>query len=144
MASCKSTQKITATQIHHAKAEKIVRNAKQFLNTPYKYGGVTKRGMDCSGLVYTAFQKENIKLPRVSKEMAKLGKNILLKRVKKGDLVFFATGKTRRISHVGLVTNHKNGQVFFIHSSTKRGVIISSMNERYYRNTFVKARRVLY
>ena len=144
MASCKSTQKITATQIHHAKAEKVVRNAKQFLNTPYKYGGVTKRGMDCSGLVYTIFQKENIKLPRVSREMAKQGKNIPLKRAKKGDLIFFSTGKTQGISHVGLVTSIKNGQVFFIHSSTKRGVIISSINEPYYKNTFVKVQRILF
>ena len=144
MASCKSTQKITATQIHHTKVEKIIRNAKQFLNTPYKYGGVTKRGMDCSGLVYTIFQKENIKLPRVSREMAKQGKNIPLKRAKKGDLIFFATGKTQGISHVGLVTSIKNGQVFFIHSSTKRGVIISSINEPYYKNTFVKVQRILF
>ena len=147
--SCKSKQKTTTykrknnTTIKVSKPNKIVQNAKHYLGTKYQYGGVTKKGMDCSGLVYTSFKKENIVLPRNSRAMAMQGKTIPLNKVKKGDLLFFITGKKNRINHVGLVTNRKNKEIFFIHASTKKGVIVSSMQDKYYKNRFVKAKRIL-
>ena len=127
-----------------SKADKVVAHAMQFKGVGYRYGGITKRGMDCSGVVYTAFAKENIQLPRISRNMAKLGKKISLKRVEKGDLLFFDTSKrSRRISHVGLVVSNIKGQIRFIHATTSRGVIVSSMSEKYWKNTFKKATKIL-
>ena len=143
MFSCTSTKQVVKINNQHLKATKIVNNANKFLGTKYKFGGTTRKGMDCSGLVYTAFKQENILLPRVSRDMATQGKTISLNQVKKGDLLFFITGKKNKISHVGLVTNVRNNEIFFIHASSKRGVIISSMKEKYYKTKFVKAKRIL-
>jgi len=122
----------------------IIKTAKTFEGTKYKFGGTTKKGMDCSGLVYVSYQKEGIKLPRVSRDMAKQGKSVSLKKVTEGDLLFFKTGKSKnRVNHVGIVTKVKNGEVFFIHASTTLGVINSTLNESYWRKTFVEARRII-
>ncbi len=126
------------------KTDRIVQQAQAFAGTRYKFGGTTSKGMDCSGLVYVAFQKEQIVLPRVSRDMATRGKPVKQSKVEKGDLVFFRTNKSsRRINHVGLVTAVKSGQIYFIHSTTSRGVLTSSLDERYWRSAFVQARRVI-
>ena len=126
------------------KANKIVSYAKTFEGTRYKFGGTTKRGMDCSGLVYTSFKNENIGLPRVSRDMAKQGKRISLRNAEEGDLVFFQTNKSRRvINHVGLVVESRRGVVKFIHSTTSRGVIVFSLDENYWNNAFVEVRRII-
>jgi cell wall-associated NlpC family hydrolase len=123
---------------------KVVTNALKYEGVRYKYGGTTRRGMDCSGLVYVAFGEENLRLPRVSRDMATKGKKISLKNVHKGDLLFFKISRrSNKINHVGLVTSVKNGQINFIHSTSSRGVIVSNMFEKYWKNSFVKATRVL-
>ena len=67
-----------------------------------------------------------------------------IKKIQEGDLVFFATRKnSRKVNHVGIVTNVRNGEVSFIHSSTSRGVIISKISERYWYLAYVQARRYL-
>ncbi|TJY37679.1 C40 family peptidase [Pontimicrobium aquaticum] len=122
----------------------IVKHANSFSGTKYKFGGTTKKGMDCSGLIYIAFKNEQILLPRVSKDMATRGFPISVKEIKKGDLLFFQTSKKRRgINHVGLVTNISNNTIEFIHSTTSKGVITSSLSERYWQTTFKEARRLL-
>lgn len=127
----------------YKKINSIVSYAKTFNGTRYKFGGTTKKGMDCSGLVYTSFKKENIILPRTSKTMATQGTAISLKKVTKGDLLFFKTNKRKNvISHVGLVVETK-GSIKFIHSSTSKGVIVSSLDETYWNKCFAWARRVL-
>ena len=140
--SCKSTKKTTSSK-QQTPQTKVVANAKQYLGTRYKYGGTTHKGMDCSGLIYVAYQKEHITLPRVSRAMATKGKTINLAKAKKGDLVFFKTSRKNRINHVGMVTAVKNNIVYFIHASSSRGVVISSLNEKYYKKRFVKAKRIL-
>ena len=125
-------------------ANSVVNNAISFEGVRYKYGGTTKKGMDCSGLIYTAFQKEDIRIPRVSREMAKNGQRIKLKDVGKGDLIFFKTNKSSNdINHVGLVTSKAKGDVRFIHATSSKGVITSSLSELYWKSAFVEARRVL-
>lgn len=125
-------------------ADKIIKQAKAYNGVRYKYGGTTNKGMDCSGLIYTAFQKEQIQIPRTSSSMAKDGTWIDLKEVQKGDLLFFATKKnSRNVNHVGLVVTSTIGNVEFIHSTTSQGVIISNLAERYWYFAFVQARRVL-
>ena len=123
----------------------IITYSKQFLGTRYKWGGTTKRGMDCSGLVRESFKAHQIYLPRISRDMAKTGKKIKLHQTLEGDLLFFKTGKRRRnlINHVGLVVEIKNNAIYFIHATTSKGVIISSLNEDYWKSAFTEVRRVL-
>lgn len=124
--------------------ENIIDYAMKFEGVRYKYGGNDKKGMDCSGLVTSAFSNEGISLPRSSSDIALSGDWIDLKEVQKGDLLFFATsGKSRTVSHVALVTQVHEGQVQFIHSTTSAGVIVSSLAERYWYYAFVQARRLL-
>jgi cell wall-associated NlpC family hydrolase len=134
----------TPTEITNSKTDSIINFAKQFDGVSYKYGGTTKKGMDCSGLVFTAFKSEDIALPRSSKDMAAIGNWVDIKEVEKGDLLFFATKRNNReINHVGLVTDVRPGYVEFIHSTVNAGVIISNLAERYWYYAFVQARRIL-
>ncbi|MBK5214667.1 MAG: C40 family peptidase [Flavobacteriaceae bacterium] len=123
--------------------KEIIEYAKTFQGTKYKFGGTTEAGMDCSGLVCTAFQKENISLPRISRDMATKGILISFKDIEAGDLVFFKTSRKNTITHVGLVVEAKRGEVKFIHSTTQAGVIISSLDEAYWKKAFVEVRRVI-
>lgn len=124
-------------------SEGVVRTALSYLGTPYKYGGTSaKSGMDCSGFVYTSFLQHNITLNRSSYEMANQGTEISLRSVKKGDLLFFKTTPKGRISHVGIVIEDEP-EVRFVHSATKRGVVINSMKEPYWQRTYIKSTRVI-
>lgn len=126
------------------KIRNIVEVAQSFHGTPYRFGGTTASGMDCSGLIFTAFKEEDILLPRSSRDMANKGQRISLNEVTVGDLVFFKTDRRRNvINHVGLVVEVFLGKVYFIHSSTSQGVIISTLDESYWNNAFVEARRVI-
>jgi len=125
------------------KLENIIDFAKSFEGTRYKFGGTTEEGMDCSGLVYTAFKKENVIMPRISRDMAGKGVSVTLKEVTEGDLVFFKTSRRNSINHVGLVVENKRGEILFIHSTTSKGVIISSLEEDYWKKAFVEVRRVI-
>ncbi len=135
---------IESIPVSNATISNIINSAKSYEGVRYKYGGTTKKGMDCSGLIYTAFNSENIKLPRSSSVMATHGDWIDLKEVQEGDLLFFATRRnSRTINHVGLVTSSRPGRVEFIHASTSKGVMTSLLSERYWYFAFVQARRVL-
>jgi cell wall-associated NlpC family hydrolase len=125
-------------------ADKIVWTAVTFKGVPYKYGGTNRNGMDCSGLIHTSFKKRNVVIPRTSLQMYSVGYKIPLGAVKRGDLLFFKTAKKRnRVNHVGLVTSVKNNNIKFIHSTSSRGVIVSSLNEPYWKKAFINAKRVL-
>lgn len=145
--SCKSTSSV-ATKSESKKENRslvnnLVEKATDNIGVRYKAGGTTKSGFDCSGLVYTTFESENIKLPRSSFEQAKIGKVIPLNDAKKGDLIFFKTNKSRQINHVGLITEVNSDEIKFIHSSTSKGVIISSTKEPYYKNSFEQVNRII-
>lgn len=138
------TVKVNTTEKPTEEAETIVKFAKKFEGTRYKYGGTTKRGMDCSGLIYTSFKEHDITLPRTTSGLKSTGDWIDVKAVNVGDLLFFATKKnSRKINHVGIVTNVRTGNVEFLHASSSRGVMISSLAEKYWYFAFVQARRVL-
>ena len=135
-----STKEITSK----SKADHIIEYAKQFEGVRYKWGGTTKSGMDCSGLLYESFKTYDVMLPRISRDMAKKGNKISLKKVHKGDLLFFKTGNRRNsINHVGLIVAIKNNDIEFIHATTSKGVIVSHLNEAYWLKAFHEARRVL-
>ena len=143
-ASCKSTSGVNNKNSNRL-ADEIIHSAKKNIGAPYKYAGTTKAGFDCSGLVFSTFNQFDIKLPRSSYEQAKvgidLGKNI--SKAQKGDLIFFKTNNRSQINHVGIVIENKDNELQFIHSSTSKGVIISSTKEAYYEKTFAQVNRIL-
>ncbi|MDD7913517.1 C40 family peptidase [Polaribacter ponticola] len=145
LSSCSSSRAVAnSTKKTTSKADKVVRNALKYKGVKYKFDGTTRRGMDCSGVVYVAFGEESFKLPRVSRDMAKRGKKISLSKAQKGDLLFFQTNKSRRrINHVGLVVSKIKGQIRFIHATTSKGVIVSNLSQKYWKKAFVKATKVL-
>jgi lipoprotein Spr len=124
-------------------ASQMINNAMEFIGVNYRGGGTSKSGMDCSGMVTAVFDIFGLKLPRSSHDMAKVGEKLKQGEIKKGDLVFFRTNGRSTINHVGLVVEANDDEIKFIHSSTQKGVIISSTKEPYYKRTFAQANRVL-
>lgn len=121
----------------------MINNAMDFIGVNYRGGGTSRAGMDCSGMVTAVFNIFGKKLPRSSHEMAKVGEKLKQDEIKKGDLVFFRTNGRDSINHVGIVIEADSEEIKFIHSSTQKGVIISSTKEPYYKKTFAQANRVL-
>lgn len=127
------------------KAEKVISTARTFIGTPYKYGGTTRSGMDCSGLLLNSFKAISFDLPRSSEAQSKVGKPVKKQGdLKPGDLVFFATGKDKnQVTHVGLVTEILNDDVKFIHASSHLGVVETNISGDYYQKRYLGARRVI-
>jgi hypothetical protein len=109
-----------------------------WIGTPYRYGGTTKAGIDCSGFVGNIYQEVyNKKLQRVANDMQQDCTLISRSELKEGDLVFFINSKGR-VSHVGIYLKND----IFAHSSTSRGVIISRLGDSYWSKHFYKGGRV--
>jgi len=127
------------------KADKVISTARTFIGTPYKYGGMTRSGMDCSGLLINSFTAVKVSLPRSSEAQSKVGTEIKMHDLKPGDLVFFATGnKKNQITHVGLITDVRaKDDVKFIHASSSLGVVETNLFAEYYQKRFRGARRVI-
>lgn len=107
--------------------------------TPYRYGGMSRRGVDCSGFVLMTMRDQfSLQLPRETRQQAKIGTEIDKEELLPGDLVFFKTGSGESGLHVGIYDT--NGQ--FIHASTSRGVMRSSLENVYWRKNFWQARRI--
>jgi LysM repeat protein len=123
--------------------DQLIQKASENIGTRYRSGGTTKEGFDCSGLMYYTFSNYNIKLPRSSFEMAAYGTKIDAQDARKGDLIFFRTRGSGQINHVGMVVEVLEGELKFIHSATRGGVIISSSKESYYERNFAQVNRVL-
>ena len=103
-------------------------------------GGDNKRGTDCSGLVSQLYkQVYNIRLSRSTDEQLKESNKVSRRNLREGDLVFFTSrASKKRVAHVGIYL--KNGK--FIHASTSKGVIVSSLNEQYYTQYWLRGGRV--
>lgn len=104
---------------------------------PYRAGGESRRGVDCSGFVQLTFREQfAMQLPRDTDSQAQVGKAISSRQLRPGDLVFFNIG--RRTRHVGvMVENNK-----FLHASTSKGVMISDLNQPYWQRYYWQARRL--
>lgn len=124
-------------------ASQMINNAMDFLGVRYRGGGTSSDGMDCSGMVTAVYNLFDISIPRTSRDMATVGEKVDSTNVKKGDLIFFKTNGKRVINHVGMVVDIIGDEIKFIHSSTSKGVIISSTKESYYKKTFAQVNRVL-
>jgi len=127
---------------HNASANEIIMTAQKFLGVPHCMGGTTMKCMDCSGLLLAVFAKHSINLPHNSEEQARYGKIIAgMDELKKGDLVFFIRSyrTLHFITHSGIyIGNNK-----FIHTSSKDGVTITSLNDPYWKEKFIFGTRVL-
>ncbi|WP_076548718.1 C40 family peptidase [Maribacter ulvicola] len=140
----KIEERRATTYKNHSKADEIINTALSFSGTRYKFGGTTKKGMDCSGLLYISFGEHDVQLPRTSIHMAEEGHRVTVKNVEKGDLLFFKTTRgSKRINHVGMVVGTDNDEITFIHASTSRGVTVSSLKDGFWNQAFVKATRIL-
>lgn len=120
------------------KSEKIVSVARKYLGVPYKFGGSSPKGFDCSGFLYYVYDKVGIQLPRTAAEQYNTGEAVNKSDLQVGDLVFFETYKPGP-SHSGIyVGNNK-----FIHASASNGISISSINDPYYWSSrYYGAKRV--
>ncbi|MFD1802778.1 C40 family peptidase [Mixta tenebrionis] len=107
--------------------------------TPYRYGGLSRRGVDCSGFVYLTFRERfNLQLPRTTRAQTDIGTRIDKDQLLPGDLLFFKTGRGDNGLHVGIYDSDNQ----FIHASTSQGVIRSSLDNRYWQKVFWQARRI--
>ncbi|MGJ8683434.1 MAG: C40 family peptidase [Nonlabens sp.] len=123
--------------------KEVIETAMSYEGTRYKYGGSSKKGMDCSGLIHVSFLEAGKSVPRTSSSLFNAAKPVSFNKIEKGDLLFFATGKNKtRVNHVGLVVNTTAAEVSFIHASTSRGVMVSTMNEGYWLNAYLSAGRL--
>lgn len=123
--------------------DRLVYHATDNIGTRYRYGGTTKDGFDCSGLMYATFSNFDIKLPRSSIEQSRIGTQVNTNNAQKGDLIFFKTNGRGHINHVGMVVEVTDEEIKFVHASTHGGVMISSTKESYYERAFSQVNRVL-
>ncbi len=117
----------------------VVTESYDYLGTPYRYAGNTKRGIDCSGLVHAVFKKFNLALPRRASDLFRKGRSVTRAQLRPADLVFFANTAGKGITHVGIYV----GEDRFIHASTRAGVIVSSLDDSYYTRHYAGARMII-
>jgi len=120
----------------------VIETARSYEGTPYKFGGTSRLGMDCSGLLCAAFAAIDVQIPRSSNEQAEWGESVKPQDLRVGDLVFFgASPGSSVITHVGLVTEATAEDVQFIHSSSSLGVVENTLETDYFLSRFIKAVR---
>jgi lipoprotein Spr len=113
---------------------------KQWMNTPYKYGGMSKSGVDCSGFSSIIMHEVyNITIPRTAEEQYYMGEKIRDSWLSPGDLVFFKNFRGHGIDHVGIFLGNNR----FAHATESNGVMVSDLDEDYYQKRYVGACRYL-
>ncbi len=111
--------------------------AASLVGAPYRYGGSSPRGFDCSGLVYYSYRKAGIRVPRTTQAQMRNARQIPLKQLQPGDLLFFKLDR-KPVSHVGIYAG--NGQ--FIHAPSRgKKVSFALMNDPYWRTRLIAAGR---
>lgn len=121
---------------------KFISQAKQYIGTPYVWGGYNQDGMDCSGFVYASALNSGLKpLPRTAKAIHSVAEKIPVNSLEPGDLVFFRTNTNENVCHVGIYLGKKE----FIHCASegrRTGVIVSKLSESYWKRNFLTAGRI--
>lgn len=116
----------------------LIREVSSWLGTPYRYGGSTKAGADCSGFVWAVYRNVyQMTIPRTTSSMLAQSRRVSQRRLREGDLVFFRT-RGFKVNHVGIYL----GNGHFIHASTSRGVIVNELNEDFYSRRFRRGGRL--
>ena len=119
-------------------SKKIYNEFAKWKGTPYKFGGTSKKGIDCSSFVQNVYGNGlNYSIPRSTYEQLKIGQKVSINNLKPGDLIFFQTSKNQR--HVGVYINSDK----FAHASSSKGVMISSINNSYWKSKYRESRRIL-
>jgi len=121
--------------------EELIQTAKRFIGVPYRWGGINReKGFDCSGLTMVCYRLNGLNMQRNSRAQFDAGKMIKKSQLRKGDLVFFATGGGTRVSHVGMYIGHGE----FIHAPrTGKRVRVEKLSNTYFSRTYVGARSFL-
>lgn len=119
---------------------KLYLEAAKWMGVPYRSGGDSKRGTDCSGFVHQLYRKVyRTEVSRSTEDLKKESSKVAKRSLREGDLVFFTSNRSRKkVAHVGVYL--KNGK--FIHASTSRGVIVSRLNEDYYSRHWISGGRI--
>ena len=112
--------------------------ARSYIGTPYVWGGMTHEGIDCSALTQNSYGENKVKIPRVSRDQWQTGKKV--EDLREGDLIFFNT-MGAGVSHVAMVVDPKNKK--FIHASSSKGVMIADLNNKWFGQRYLGARRVV-
>lgn len=138
-ASSSSVKQVSGKQYNSPKVGKrVVQAAQGVVGKPYRYGGASVKGFDCSGLVYFSYKKAGLKVPRTALSLYYNTKHIKKSELRKGDLVFFKLTR-KKTSHVGIYA----GKNRFIHApSSGKKVMISKLSDPYWREHFVVAGRI--
>ncbi|MCM3654336.1 C40 family peptidase [Metabacillus litoralis] len=120
--------------------EEVSEVAKRYVGAPYKWGGTTPKGFDASGFTHYVYKTAATKmtLPRTSASQYKMGKVVKQNELKQGDLVFYATGQKTKVSFVGIY----NGNGTFT-GATSKGVKVVKMSDKYWKERYVGAKRVI-
>jgi len=112
--------------------ERVAATARQMIGAPYKYGGRTPRGFDCSGLVFYVYGEAGVTVPRTAREQLRASRSLALKEAAPGDLLFFK--EKHKVSHVGI---YLGGQRFVHAPSTGKAVVTGTLDDDYYQRRLV-------
>ncbi|MCH7548899.1 MAG: C40 family peptidase, partial [Candidatus Krumholzibacteriota bacterium] len=124
----------------HVTGKEVLEKAEAFLGAPYRYGGTTPKGVDCSGLIYSVFRDFGIALPRTTAHQSEFGTHVRKNQLQPGDLIFFRTTAGAHATHVGIYAG--NGR--FIHASPGADAVkFDRLDSKYFRRRYGGARRVL-
>lgn len=136
------------TSITTINRDSLVSYARQFLGTPYVYGGSSQNGFDCSGFVHYVFSHFNVAVSRTSRGFKDQGKEVELENSHPGDVILFTgtNSAVRQIGHVGIIIANAAGVIDFIHSSSSKnhyGVTITRYNASGYVKRFMSVINIL-
>ncbi len=121
----------------HAPGEGIADFALQMRGSPYRYGGATRKGFDCSGLVFYAHRHFGMTVPRTSRDQARAAREVKQSKLSRGDLVFFKIS-SRAVNHVGIYIGERR----FVHApGAGKSVTVNSLDDDYYAERFASAGR---
>jgi hypothetical protein len=120
--------------------------ARKHMATPYRSGGKSPGGFDCSGFVRHCYSSTlGIVTPASSSEYNKYGRAVSIDDCRPGDIICFKGHRrgSKRIGHVGIITEISNGNIFFIHSANRGGIRYDQLNAPYYKSRFVGIKRII-